>query len=81
MYLGSKKTSLFFFLLFLIQLSTTVNAQENGFITGKIIDSIDKTAIPFTTIQIKNKAKGLISNMDGGFKIPHELHNLKVVLR
>lgn len=47
--------------------------QATDFIDGKLINSQDKSPIPFATIVVKNKAKGLISNFDGGFKIPYEL--------
>lgn len=71
MYSVSKK--LRFFLLILIIQSNIIEGQETEFIYGKLINSEDKTPIPFAHIILKNKAKGLISNIDGGFKIPYEL--------
>ncbi|WP_345162933.1 carboxypeptidase-like regulatory domain-containing protein [Algibacter aquimarinus] len=46
----------------------------------KLINSKNKTPLPFATILIKNKAKGLISNIDGGFKIPYKLKTLNDTL-
>ena len=69
MYSISNKLGLFFLLIFLIQ-SNKIEGQEAEFIYSKLMNSVDKTPIPFATILIKNKAKGLISNIDGGFKIP-----------
>ena len=66
-----KKLNLFFLLTLVIP-SNLIEGQENGFINGKLIDSKDKNPISFATILIKNKGKGLISNIDGGFKIPYE---------
>lgn len=57
-------------------LTSIAYAQENNFIEGKLLDATDETPIPFATIKVKNKSKGLISNMDGGFKIPEKLKTL-----
>jgi hypothetical protein len=75
MYLISKKLNLFFLLILVVQ-SNIIEGQGTGFINGKLINSKDKTPISFATILIKNKTKGLISNIDGGFKIPYELQKL-----
>ncbi len=75
MYLISRKLPVFFLLIFMIH-SNTVECQEVDFIKGEIINPKDKTPIPFATIIIKNKAKGLISNIDGGFKIPYKFKKL-----
>ncbi len=50
--------------------------QETDFVYGTLINADDQTPIPFAHITIKNKAKGTISNMDGGFKIPDEYFKL-----
>lgn len=68
-----KKIKLIFFLILIIQ-SNLIEGQESGFINGKLIQLKDKAPIPFATLIIKNKAKGLISNADGGFKVPYELY-------
>lgn len=50
--------------------------QQREFIEGQLIDSKSETPIPFATIRIKNKSKGVISNIDGGFIIPDVLQKL-----
>ncbi|TBN04693.1 carboxypeptidase-like regulatory domain-containing protein [Hyunsoonleella flava] len=74
-----RKTSLFF-LLVLILFTNVINSQENGLFNCRLINAKDKTPLPYATILIKNKAKGLISNIDGGFKIPYELQTLNDTL-
>ncbi|MBZ9778560.1 carboxypeptidase-like regulatory domain-containing protein [Psychroflexus sp. CAK8W] len=44
------------------------------------MNSKDKSPIPFATLLIKNKSKGVISNSDGGFKIPFELYKKDTLL-
>ncbi len=53
-----------------------IYSQQDDFIEGRLIDAKDETPIAFATIRVKNKSKGLISNMDGGFKIPEKLQKL-----
>ncbi|MCL5129991.1 carboxypeptidase-like regulatory domain-containing protein [Algibacter sp. L4_22] len=72
MYSVFKKLNLFF-LLFVVLQCNLIEAQDSDFVTGKLINAVDKTPISFATILIKNKGKGLISNNDGGFKIPVRL--------
>jgi hypothetical protein len=59
-------------LILMIQYNV-IFGQATDFIDSKLINSLDKTPVAFATILIKNKAQGLISNIDGGFKIPYEL--------
>ncbi|NER15934.1 carboxypeptidase-like regulatory domain-containing protein [Spongiivirga citrea] len=66
-------------IVFLVQFNFSIG-QQIEFINGKLVDSKDATSIPFATIKIKNKSKGLISNLDGGFRIPYELVSLKDTL-
>ena len=75
MYPISKKIR-FFLLLSLIFQSHFIVGQESSFIYGILINADDQTPIPFVHITIKNKAKGTVSNMDGGFKIPDEYFKL-----
>jgi len=42
-----------FFILVQI-ISTSIHAQENSVITGKIINSEDKEPLPFASIRLKN---------------------------
>ncbi|WP_339339936.1 carboxypeptidase-like regulatory domain-containing protein [Croceitalea sp. MTPC6] len=47
-------------------------SQSDEFITGKLLDAKTKEPIVFATVRIQGKALGVISNLDGGFKIPIE---------
>ena len=55
-----------FFILVQI-ISTSLHAQENSVITGKIINSEDKEPLPFASIRLKNHPIGTISNEEGEF--------------
>ncbi len=50
-----------------------VFCQQNEFVDGKLINVKTQEPISFASIRIKNKTIGLISNLDGGFKIPIDL--------
>lgn len=67
------RLSLVFILIFQ---SVIVSGQENEFVIGKLVDSKNRTPIPFATLRIKYNEKGLISNADGGFKIPYKLQRI-----
>ena len=58
-----------FFVFFLIICLGGVNlrAQDNSFITGKIINGEDKEPLPFASVRLKNHPIGTISNDDGEF--------------
>ena len=43
---------------------------QTDYIAGQLIDAETLDPIPFASVRIKNKAIGLISNIDGGFRIP-----------
>jgi len=66
---------IFYFLLFLGPLS----AQQE-FLRGKLLDSGTGEPIVFATIRVKDRAKGVISNQDGGFRIPTRFKELGDVL-
>ena len=61
-------THLFFLLLLLV--SNSVLSQQREYIIGKLIDAETQEPIVFASIRIKNRALGVISNVDGSFKIP-----------
>jgi len=69
-----------FFLLTLVMQSNSIIGQDSDFIFGKLINSEDNTPVSFAHIIIKNKEKGLISNSDGGFRIPIELQKQRDTL-
>ena len=56
--------------LFLFLLGGFLVAQESQFIRGQLIDSRTGDPVVFASIRIKGRALGVISNADGGFKIP-----------
>jgi len=48
-------------------------AQDfEDFFYGKLVDSTTSEPVVFATVRVKAKALGVISNNDGGFKIPRE---------
>ncbi len=59
---------LVFILLFLV--SWHAQAQERDFISGKLLDSKTNEPVVFANIRIKDRALGIITNVDGSFKIP-----------
>lgn len=67
-----------FILAFLV--STFCLSQEREFLLGQLVDSTQNAPIPFATIKIKDKALGVISNIDGTFKIPWRYIELSEVL-
>ncbi|HHC79777.1 MAG TPA: carboxypeptidase-like regulatory domain-containing protein [Flavobacteriia bacterium] len=68
------------FIIALIFQSSLAFGQQKEFINGRLINSKTKEPIPFATMRIKNKANGLISNFDGGFKIPIEFQKNENIL-
>ncbi len=50
-------------------MAVSVSAQEE-FIRGKLLDAVTEEPVPFATVRVKGKYKGVISNEDGGFRIP-----------
>ncbi|WP_297792276.1 carboxypeptidase-like regulatory domain-containing protein [uncultured Eudoraea sp.] len=67
------------FLLIVFNISLT-SAQKPEFIYGRLLNIISKEPIPFATIRVQNYALGVISNADGGFKIPLKYQTLGDVL-
>lgn len=66
---GIKTTQrLFFSFLFLSHLF--VVAQRDEFIRGQLLDAKTLEPIVFASIRIKDRALGVISNLDGSFRIP-----------
>jgi hypothetical protein len=61
-------THLFFLLLLLV--SNSILSQQREYINGKLIDAKTQEPIVFASIRIKDRALGVISNVDGSFKIP-----------
>lgn len=64
------KTIIHIALLLLGFFSSVVRAQEPEYIRGRLLDAKTGEPIVFASIRIKGRALGVISNADGGFKIP-----------
>lgn len=58
------------FLILIFLISTACLSQEGEYLFGKVIDSTQQDPIPFASIRVKDRALGVISNIDGTFKIP-----------
>ena len=56
--------------LFVLLCTTTLFSQEREFVTGRLVDSKTEEPVVFATLRVKNKAVGVISNMDGTFRVP-----------
>ncbi len=64
-------TQLRYWYTFILLLSSSfVFGQQIEFIAGRLVDSKTLEPIPYASIRIVNKNIGIISNSDGGFKIP-----------
>ncbi len=65
-----KEFAKLFFIFFLFLAQHTVLSQQEDFINGQIIDAKTGEPVVFASIYLKNRAVGVISNLDGGFRIP-----------
>lgn len=61
---------LFFVFLLLCVLPFGVKAQDDRFINGVLLDADSGQPVVFATIRVRQWALGVVSNSDGGFKIP-----------
>ncbi|MCK5440971.1 MAG: carboxypeptidase-like regulatory domain-containing protein [Maribacter sp.] len=66
-------------LLFHVLFLSSLCAQQD-FIRGKLLDAKTGEPVVFATIKVKGKAKGVISNQDGGFRVPKKFKDLGDVL-
>lgn len=57
-------------LFLLLMISSFCYSQEKEYIFGQLVDSAQNVPVPFASIRIKDRALGVISNIDGTFKIP-----------
>lgn len=63
-------------LLFLgLILTALPSFAQSDFLHGKLIDSQTKEPVVFATVKVKNRAIGVVSNMDGSFRIPEKFKN------
>ncbi|RKN79928.1 carboxypeptidase-like regulatory domain-containing protein [Ulvibacterium marinum] len=70
----------YIYCLILFCYSTILFSQEKEFIQGKLQDAQTGEPVVFATIRIKDNAIGVISNQDGGFRIPKKFKELGDVL-
>ena len=59
-----------YFLLMVFMMSVSCFSQQEDFIFGQLVDSTQNESIAFASIRIKGKSLGVITNIDGTFKIP-----------
>ncbi|WP_281542640.1 carboxypeptidase-like regulatory domain-containing protein [Maribacter aestuarii] len=55
---------------FLLLCSKTIIGQDNNFLRGRVLDRTTGEPVIFATVRIKDKARGVITNMDGSFRLP-----------
>ena len=55
--------------------------SQEDFFFGQLVDSTRNEPIPFASIVLKNRALGVISNVDGTFKVPLKYEELGDTLR
>lgn len=62
--------------IFLVFVGTNVcSGQEGEFIRGVVIDSTTGEPVVFASVLLKGKARGVITNMDGSFRLPVRYRN------
>ncbi len=54
----------------LFSISYAVLGQQQDFIGGRLLDAKTNEPVVFANIRIKNRALGIITNLDGSFRIP-----------
>lgn len=69
-----------YFLIVFLLTSLFSYAQGRDYMYGQLVDSVQNEPIPFATIKVKNRALGVISNIDGTFKVPLRYKKLGEVL-
>ena len=47
-----------------------LSAQDFNFLRGKVLDQTTGEPVVFATVRIKDQTKGVITNMDGSFRLP-----------
>ncbi len=68
-------------MLILLLCSGFLCGQENDFINGKVIDQKTGEPVIFASVLLKGKARGVITNMDGGFRLPVRYREEGISLR
>ena len=60
----------YFLPLFLFLVSGFSLAQEGEFVSATVIDQSTGEPVIFASVLLKGKARGVITNLDGGFRLP-----------
>lgn len=66
---------------FLLSFPLQFFGQKEKFMEGILLDSETKEPVVFATIRLNDKSYGVISNLDGGFKIPIGFQNPEEFLK
>ncbi|WP_088339931.1 carboxypeptidase-like regulatory domain-containing protein [Robiginitalea sediminis] len=66
-------------LLFCIQ-SVCLQGQAGEFVQGSVVDLNTQEPVAFATVRLKDRALGVITNPDGGFRIPLRFRELEEIL-
>ncbi|WP_273566183.1 carboxypeptidase-like regulatory domain-containing protein [Maribacter halichondriae] len=62
-----------FVLFFLLGSGIRLLAQENEYLYGRVLEEETGAPVVFASVQIKGRTKGVITNQDGGFRLPFAL--------
>ncbi len=66
--------------LLVFLLSATIFGQREDYIFGQLVDATQNEPIPFASIRVKGAAMGVISNIDGTFRIPMRYKSMGEIL-
>ncbi|UWX55794.1 carboxypeptidase-like regulatory domain-containing protein [Maribacter litopenaei] len=70
----------FFVFLMLLFVGTSIYGQNGDYIFGQLVDGDNNEPVAFASIRIKDAAMGVISNVDGTFRIPIRYKSIGDVL-
>lgn len=71
------KYGLFFLWVLLVPF---LSFSQDDFLQGKLIDGHSKEPVSFATVRVKGRAMGVVSNMDGSFRIPQKFKDFNDTL-
>ena len=66
------KYGLFFLWVLLVPF---LSFSQDDFLQGRLIDARSKESVSFATVRVKGRAVGVVSNLDGSFRIPEKFKN------
>ena len=68
-----RKTAYLFILLISLTIPERMFGQHEKEILGRIYDLSTREPVPYATIRFENSFRGIVSNLEGGFRIPERL--------